>query len=98
MSRLAPFQQAGSVSLSASTSSVGAVLPAQADTLVVTNTAAAPAWIILGSSNTPPTASVGSGFPVQPGAQRVIGVSPLILSVAAILTSGSGEIGTGSII
>jgi hypothetical protein len=97
---VSPFVQGGIVTIAASTTSAAASLPAPGDTLAVTNPTTALAWISLGGSGSAPSATPGSGYPVLPGARRLIGSGTLVTQVAAVLSSGSGsiyvEVGTGS--
>ena len=97
---ISAFAQSGVVTLAASTTSAGAALAGTGDTVLVSNPAAAVAWVALSGGSGPPTAVVGTGYPVLPGARRLIASAMTVTQAAVILTTGTGnvyvETGSGS--
>ena len=85
-----PFRPAGTASLAAGTASANVALPVGGDSLLVTNSASAVAFVRLGSD--PSVAATTGDTPVLPGARMLLGVNPLINTAAAILAAGSGTV------
>ncbi|MDE2516973.1 MAG: hypothetical protein KGL12_13175 [Rhodospirillales bacterium] len=87
---LAAFEPTGTVTLAAGTTSASIALAGGGDTVVVTNTSAALAFVRFdagtGGVATP------SDMPVLPGARVILGVNSLIVYAAATLVGGSGNI------
>lgn len=97
---VSPFRPTGTVSLSVGNLSSNVLLSGGGDTLVVTNTTTALAYIRFGSDPTV-TASV-TDMPILGGSRLILSVNSLISYAAAISPAGSGSIlfsrGDGSII
>ena len=96
---LLPFQLGGSVTVAAvSSTSASAALPTIGDVVVVSNLAAAPAYVALGQA-----ASIGgaSSIVVLPMQKRVLNCNAFVSSVSAVLVAGSGavvfEVGVGTV-
>ncbi len=95
-----PFRPAGTVSLAAGTSSASVALTGSGETVVVTNTAAALAFVRFGAD---PSVSASSiDMPVLPGARVMLAANSLITYASALLVGGSGNVlfttGDGSFI
>lgn len=83
-----PFRPTGTASISSGTTSVSTQLVGGGDTVVVTNTTAALAYVKFGAD---PSVSASTGdMPVLPNTRVVLAVNSLIGYAAAILTSGGG--------
>jgi len=87
---ITPFRPTGTVSLSAGTTSASVQLAGGGDSVVVTNTAAAIAYVRFGAD--PSVAASAADMPILPNAQAMPGVNFLIKYAAAVLASGSGAI------
>ena len=87
---VSPFRPTGTVSLSVGNVSTNAALSGGGDSVVVTNTTSALAYIRFGSDPTV-TASIVD-MPILPGSRLILSVNSLISYAAAISTSGSGSI------
>lgn len=85
-----PFRPTGTVAVNGSTTSANVPLAGGGDTVVVTNLAAALAYVRFGGDPSL-TASPGD-MPVLPGARVILAINPLITYGAAILSSGSGSV------
>ena len=95
-----PFRPAGTVSLAAGTSSASVALTGSGETVVVTHTAAALAFVRFGAD---PSVSASSiDMPVLPGARVMLAANSLITYASALLVGGSGNVlfttGDGSFI
>lgn len=87
---LTAFQPTGTATLAAGTSTTSIALVGGGDSVVVTNTAAALAYVRFGADHT--VAATNADMPVQPGARVILGVNALISNAAAVLASGSGSV------
>ena len=85
-----PFRPAGTVSLAAATSSASVALAAGGESVVVTNTTAALAFVRFGAD--PTIAASAADMPVLPGARVMLAANPLITYAAAVLASGTGAV------
>ncbi|MBW4089788.1 MAG: hypothetical protein HIU82_01555 [Proteobacteria bacterium] len=85
-----PFRPAGTVSLASGTSSASIALAGGGETVVVTNTTAALAFVRFGAD--PSVAATSADMPVLPGARVMLAANPLITYAASILASGSGGV------
>jgi len=85
-----PFGPAGTVSLAAATSSASVALAGGGESVVVTNTAAALAFVRFGAD--PTVAASAADMPVLPGARVMLAANPLITYAAAVLASGTGAV------
>ena len=97
---ISPFRPTGTVAVSIGNTSTNAPLTGGGDTVVVTNTAAALAYVRFGSDPTV-TAST-SDMPILAGSRLILSINSLITYAAAISPSGSGNVlfsrGDGSIV
>jgi hypothetical protein len=85
-----PFRPTGTVSASSGTTSVSTQLVGGGDTVVVTNTTTALAYVRFGAD---PSVSASTGdMPVLPNTRVVLAVNSLIVYAAVVLTSGSGAV------
>lgn len=95
-----PFRPAGTASLSAGTSSASVALAGGGETVVVTNTTTALAYVRFGADAS--VAATAADMPVLPGARVMLAANPLITYAAAALASGNGSVlftrGDGSFI
>ncbi|HVB68267.1 MAG TPA: hypothetical protein VNE67_10485 [Acetobacteraceae bacterium] len=95
-----PFRPAGTVSLAAGTGSASVALAGGGETVVVTNTTAALAFVRFGAD--PSVTASPADMPVLPGARVMLAANSLITYAAAVLASGSGSVlftvGDGSFI
>ena len=85
-----PFRPAGTVALSASTSSASIPLAGGGDSVLITNASAAVAFVRFGADAS--VAATASDTPVLPNARILLGVNSLIGYGAAALTSGTGSV------
>jgi len=85
-----PFRPAGTVSLTAGTSSGSIALSGGGESVVVTNTTGALAYVRFGADAS--VAATNADMPVLPGSRVMLAVNPLISYVAAVLASGTGAI------
>jgi hypothetical protein len=85
-----PFRPAGTVSISASTTSANASLAGGGDSVLVYNAAASVAFIRFGAD--PSLLAANTDTPVPPGGRLLFGVNPLITYGAAALAGGSGAV------
>jgi len=97
---VSPFRPTGTVGLSSGGASTNVLLSGGGDSVVVTNTSAALAFIRFGSD---PTVTASNGdMPILPNSRLILSVNSLISYAAAISPSGSGVIlfsrGDGSIV
>jgi hypothetical protein len=97
---VSPFRPTGTVSVSVSSVSSNAALAGGGDSVVVTNTASALAYIRFGSDSTV-TASTAD-MPILANSRLILSVNSLISYAAALSPTGSGSIlfsrGDGSFI
>jgi hypothetical protein len=97
---VSPFRPTGTISISVGSVSANAPLSGGGDTVVVTNTTSALAYIRFGSDSTV-TASTAD-MPILAGNRLILSVNSLISYAAAISPSGSGSVlfsrGDGSFI
>jgi len=95
-----PFRPAGTVSLASGTSSASVALAGGGETVVVTNTTTALAFVRFGAD--PSVAASPGDMPVLPGTRVMLAANSLITYAAAVLASGSGNVlftvGDGSFI
>ena len=93
-----PFAPTGTVSLAAGATSANVALAGGGDSVVVTNTSAALAYVRFGSDSSV-MASVAD-MPVLANSRVMLSANSLITYAAAILSSGSGAVffsrGSGS--
>jgi hypothetical protein len=87
---VSPFRPTGTVSVSVGNVSSNAPLSGGGDSVVVTNTTTALAYIRFGSDSTVTASS--ADMPVLPGSRMILSVNSLISYGAAISPSGSGSI------
>ena len=87
---LTAFQPTGTATLTAGTSSTSAVLVGGGDSVVVTNTSAALAYVRFGADHT--VAATSADMPVLAGTRVILGINGLISNAAAVLASGSGNV------
>ncbi|MDR3532823.1 MAG: hypothetical protein P4L90_19995 [Rhodopila sp.] len=97
---VSPFRPTGTVSVSAGNVSANVPLSGGGDSLVVTNTSNALAYIKFGSD---PTVTASSAdMPILASSRLILSVNSLITYAAAITPSGSGTVlfsrGDGSIV
>jgi len=85
-----PFAPTGTVSLAASATSSNVALAGGGDSIVVTNTSAALAYVRFGSDAG--VAASTSDMPVLANSRVMLGVNSLITYAAAVLSSGSGAV------
>ena len=97
---VSPFRPTGTVSVSVGNVSTNVSLSGGGDSVVVTNTTTALAYVRFGSDPTV-TASI-SDMPVLPASRLILSVNSLISYAAAISSSGTGSVlfsrGDGSFI
>jgi hypothetical protein len=86
-----PFRPTGTVMLAATATSSNLPLVGGGDSVVVTNTTAAIAYVRFGSDNTV-TATAAVDMPVLPNARVMLGVNSLITYAAVVLASGAGNV------
>ncbi len=86
---VAAFKPAQTLTLAATTTSVGGTFADTGDAVLIYNATATAAFVVVG--NGAQTATL-SGFPVLPGAQALIAAGPLVNGVAVILPSGTGSV------
>ncbi|MGC8474767.1 MAG: hypothetical protein ACP5NP_00295 [Acetobacteraceae bacterium] len=85
-----PFRPSGTVSLAAGSASTSVALAGGGETVVVTNTAAALAYVRFGAD--PSVSASARDMPVLPGARVMLAANPLITYAAAILSAGTGAV------
>lgn len=97
---VSPFRPTGTISVSVGSVSANAPLSGGGDSVVVTNTTSALAYVRFGSDVTV-TASTAD-MPILAGSRVILSINSLIVYAAAISPSGSGSIlfsrGDGSIL
>ena len=97
---VSPFRPTGTISISVGSVSANAPLSGGGDTIVVTNTTTALAYVRFGSDSAV-TASTAD-MPILAGNRLILSVNSLISYAAAISPSGSGSVlfsrGDGSFI
>jgi len=85
-----PFRPTGTVSISANTTSASVQLAGGGDSVVVTNTSGALAYVRFGAD---PTVSASTAdMPVLPSTRVMLAVNSLINYAATVLVSGSGTV------
>ena len=87
---VSPFRPTGTISVSVGSVSANARLSGGGDSVVVTNTTSALAYVRFGSDATV-TASTAD-MPILAGSKVILSVNSLIIYAAAISPSGSGSI------
>ncbi len=87
---VSPFRPTGTISVSVGSVSANAPLSGGGDSVVVTNTTSALAYVRFGSDQTV-TASTAD-MPILAGSRLILSVNSLISYAAAISPSGSGTI------
>ena len=85
-----PFRPAGTASLAAGIASSVVTLAGGGDSLLVTNATSSVAFIRLGSSAN--VVATATDMPVLPGSRVLLGINPLITTVAVMLATGSGSL------
>jgi hypothetical protein len=85
-----PFRPTGTISVSVGSVSANAPLSGGGDSIVVTNTSSALAYVRFGSDSTV-TASTAD-MPILAGSRLILSINSLISYAAAISPSGSGII------
>ncbi len=97
---VSPFRPTGTVSVPVGNVSAAIALSGGGDSVVVTNTTSALAFIRFGSD--PSVTASGGDMPILAGSCLILSVNSLISYAAAICPSGSGSIffsrGDGSLI
>lgn len=97
---VSPFRSTGTISVSSGSVSTNAPLTGGGDSVVVTNTTSALAYIRFGSDPTLTASSMD--MPILPNSRLILSVNSLISYAASISISGSGLIlfsrGDGSIV
>lgn len=87
---VSPFRPTGTISVSVGSVSANAPLSGGGDSVVVTNTTSALAYVRFGSDVTV-TASTAD-MPILAGSRVILSINSLIVYAAAISPSGSGAI------
>lgn len=87
---VSPFRPTGTVSVSAGSTASNAALPGGGDTVVVTNTATALAYVRFGSDAT--VSATTADMPILGNSRLVLSVNALITYASAIMPSGSGVV------
>jgi hypothetical protein len=87
---VSPFRPTGTISVSVGSVSANARLSGGGDSIVVTNTTTALAYIRFGSDST--VAASIADMPILPTSRLLLSVNSLISYAAAISPSGSGTI------
>jgi hypothetical protein len=85
-----PFRPTGTVALAAGAVSASVLLAGGGDTVVVTNTTSALAYVRFGAD--PGVSASNADMPVLPNARVILSINLLILYAAAALASGSGTV------
>ena len=85
---VSPFRPTGTVSVSVGSTSTNAPLAGGGDSVVVTNTASALAYIRFGSD--PTVAATTADMPILPTSRLILSVNSLITYAAVVAPSGSG--------
>jgi hypothetical protein len=95
-----PFRAAGTVSVSAGTTSSSVALAGGGETVLVTNAANAVAFVAFGASNQ--VTATSASLPVLPNSRVLLAANTYLTHAAAALASGSGAVyftlGDGSVI
>lgn len=86
------FFSAGSVSISASTTSASASLPGGGDTVIVVNNTAAIAYVQFGGGTGTPVATTSSPVVVPANSRMATVCGPLANKVAVLLSTGTGTV------
>jgi hypothetical protein len=87
---VSPFRPTGTVSVSAGSVSANAPLSGGGDSVVVTNTTSALAYVRFGSD--PTVTASSTDMPILANSKLLLSVNSLITYVAAISPAGSGSI------
>jgi hypothetical protein len=85
-----PFHPTGTVPVGAGTTSLSVQLQGGGDSIVVTNTTSALAYVRFGAD--PSVAASQSDMPILPNSRVMLAVNSLITYAAALLSSGSGMV------
>ncbi|MEJ0016759.1 MAG: hypothetical protein WDN25_09345 [Acetobacteraceae bacterium] len=97
-----PFRPTGTASISATTASATVALTGGGDTVVVTNTSAALAYVRFGADPSVSVSAATADMPVIANSRVMLTVNNLVSHAAALLASGSGTVlitrGDGSFI
>jgi hypothetical protein len=95
-----PFRPTGTATLAAGTSSASVTLAGGGDSVVVSNTTGALAFVRFGAD--PSVTASTADMPVLPNSHVMLAINSLITYAAAVLASGSGAVlftrGDGSFI
>lgn len=86
---LEAFQPSATVTVAASTTSASAALAGAGDTAVVYNPTTGIAFVTFSTGTVTAT---NAGYPVPPGATRIVKVGRLVSSVGVILSTSSGNV------
>jgi len=89
---ITPFRPTGTASLSASTASATIALAGGGDSIVVTNTTAALAYVRFGADATLSVSVASADMPVMANSRVMLSVSRFVSHAAAILAAGSGTL------
>jgi len=85
-----PFRPTGTAPLTASTSSTSIPLAGGGETVVVTNTSAALAYVRFGAD--PSVSASSADMPIMANSKVTLSVSSLVSYAAAVLATGSGTV------
>jgi hypothetical protein len=85
-----PFRPAGTVTISAGSSSTRASLAGAGEAVLVTNTASGTAFIRFGTDNS--VVASAADMPVPAGARLLLHAGNFASTVAVVLNSGSGSV------
>lgn len=87
---VSPFRPVGTAGVNAGTTSTSAGLAGAGESVVVTNTSGALAYIRFGADST--VVATTGDMPVLPNARVMLSANPLVTHAAAMLSSGSGMV------
>jgi hypothetical protein len=85
---VSPFRPVGTAGVNAGSTSANVPLAGAGESVVVTNTSGALAYVRFGAD--PSVSATAADMPVLPNARVVLGVNPIITHGAALLSSGNG--------
>ena len=85
-----PFRPAGTVTVTAGTTSVAATLVGGGDSIVVTNPTTSLAYVRFGANLT--VVATTGDMPVLPATRVILSVNSLVATVAVLLASGNGNV------
>lgn len=87
---IAPFRPTGTATLNAGVESASVALAGGGDSVVVTNTSAALAFVRFGAD--PSVCASAADMPVMANARVMLAVNSLVTHAAALVAAGSGTI------